>query len=403
MARWKMMRVLVGVLMSVILLAGGYAAGLSVTPAAGSAKDVTPSPQLEIQPLAPAYEVVPLETEYVTACAIQHHPVAIDPNHPAPAIKENLDNMIRVMEGTYHAMFGGHKHLMVFEEFPLCGYDNTWTREEWLRIAIEVPNGKEVKAIGEWAKEHGTYVFFGTHFQEPDEWPGHFFNGCILIGPTGEIILKHWKAYSGFPGLGLEYATTVHDVLDEFLERYGWDAVWPVARTPIGNLAGYVCSEGFVPETARSYAYQGAEILCRIFGGGGYGGGETHRTRFQMDCSFNSCWGVYSNSGSGVTINRVQRPANSRGGGSFICDNKGNILIEAADFSEQAIIYRIPIAEFRKTHKIPNIRTEIYVPIAEHNPGRYPPNLYTLYQQEHNGELPPTPEAAREWTLQHER
>lgn len=59
----------------------------------------------------------------------------------------------------------------------------------------------------------------------------HYFSASVIVGPQGTVIHKHWKAIRD-PGR-LEYATTVHDVLDEFVERYGWDAVWPVARTAL--------------------------------------------------------------------------------------------------------------------------------------------------------------------------
>jgi len=45
----------------------------------------------------------------------------------------------------------------------------------------------------------------------------------------------HWKAYWGFPGIGTEYATTVYDVLDEYVGPIRLDAVWPVAVTPIAT------------------------------------------------------------------------------------------------------------------------------------------------------------------------
>ena len=49
---------------------------------------------------------------------------------------------------------------------------------------------------------------------------GPVVSDIVLVGPDGAVIHNHWKAYGGFPGV-LEYATTVHDVLDEFVERYG--------------------------------------------------------------------------------------------------------------------------------------------------------------------------------------
>ncbi|MFC1972566.1 nitrilase-related carbon-nitrogen hydrolase, partial [Chloroflexota bacterium] len=251
--------------------------------------------------------------------------------------------------------------LLVFPEFTFTGYNFEWTRDDWQKVAIEVP-GEETEIIGKKAKELDAYIVFTAHTKDPKNWPQHYFNTSLIIDPRGEVIHQHWKAYRCTAGV-YEWATTVHDVLDKFVEMYGWDAIWPIAQTPIGNLATYVCSEGFAPETARAFAFKGAEILCRCWGGGGSPVEKAGKGRlqFRADCANSLVYGIM---------------ANCANGGSMIVDPLGRIQQEILDDREGVIFERIPIAQFRSEHARPFIRTEIYVPSLTQVPGRFPPNMY---------------------------
>jgi predicted amidohydrolase len=326
--------------------------------------------------LKSTYPRVPLQEDEVWVASIQMNPLPIDPRRPAPGIRRNLVHMLDLCDAAC-AYPIRRPRLLVFPEFTLNGFSNLWTKQDWMRIALNVP-GPETDLIARKAKELNAYIVFASHTQDRD-WPGHHFNSSILVGPDG-LKHVHWKAYGGFPGT-LEFGATVHDVLDEFVERYGWDAVWPVARTPIGNIATYVCSEGMVPETARMFALQGAEIICRCIGGGGWGEqpGDQFITQFRADCAFSQVYGIYSNGGSGATINGKPSFECHRGGNSMVVDPGGAIISQAVDSREQPVTAAIPIALFRQKHRIPRIRTEIYAPMYERYPGYIPPNLYSTY------------------------
>ncbi|MFC2032272.1 nitrilase-related carbon-nitrogen hydrolase [Chloroflexota bacterium] len=321
------------------------------------------------------YEAVELTYKDIGACAVQMNPMPVNSKQPKKGIKANLEHMLFLCDAASASVLR-KPNLLVFPEFTLTGWDLVWTLKDWLNVAIEVP-GEETEAIGKKARQCNYYIVFACHTKDRD-WPGHYFNTSIIIDPSGEVIHKHWKAYSGGPGG--EWGTTVHDVLDEFINRYGWDAVWPVASTQIGNIATYVCSEGFVPETARAFAFKGAEILCRcIGGGGGENKGGRFPLQFRADCAASNVYGVYSNGGSGATFNGV-RVENGAGGSSMIVDPFGRIMNQATD-SREAIIYdTIPIASFRDQRDRPFIRTELYAPVLEQYPGKYPPNMYSKYR-----------------------
>ncbi len=318
----------------------------------------------------PNYEVVPLKSETIGIASCQMNPdKQVDPNNPKKVQRKNLEKMlflcdVAAMQAGGTPMGPPKVDLLVFPEFTFTGFNFEWTRDDWQKIAIEIP-GEETDIIGKKAKELDAYIVFTAHTKDPKNWPTHYFNKSIVIDPSGEVIHQHWKAYRCTAGV-YEWATTVHDVLDKFVEMYGWDAIWPVARTPIGNLATYTCSEGFAPETARAFTFKGAEILCRCWGGGGSPTQKAGKGRlqFRADCANSLVYGIM---------------ANTDNGGSMIVDPLGRVMQEILDNREGVIYDRIPIAQFRSEHTRPFIRTEIYVPALTVVPGRFPPNMYADY------------------------
>ncbi|MFO1508596.1 MAG: hypothetical protein U1F31_02375 [Steroidobacteraceae bacterium] len=118
----------------------------------------------------------------------------------------------------------------------------------------------ESAVIGERAKHYGCYVAFGCYARDKD-WPNHVINMSVIVGPDGNIVKQQWKARNilgAFGGIGL-IGTTVYDVLDRYVEMYGWDATLPVARTDIGNIA--MTAVGMEPMLYQALAMKGAEIL----------------------------------------------------------------------------------------------------------------------------------------------
>ena len=126
-------------------------------------------------------------------------------------------------------------------------------------MAAEIP-GPETDFLGKLAKEKGTYII-GQLKERLPEYKDRFFNTIFIIDDNGEVIYKHHKNIVVF----VEHSTTPHDVYDQWVEQHGdsIDAFFPVAKTPIGNIAGTVGVEGSCPESFRAFALNGAEILYR--------------------------------------------------------------------------------------------------------------------------------------------
>ena len=56
-------------------------------------------------------------------------------------------------------------------------------------------------------------------------------------------------------------APTPHDVWDQYLDKYGLEAVFPVADTAIGRSACMASEEILYPELKRCLMMQGVEIF----------------------------------------------------------------------------------------------------------------------------------------------
>jgi len=299
----------------------------------------------------------------------------VDINKPEAERQKKLDYMLRLID---LAQILGTKDLLVFHEFPLHGFEFGWSREQVLRVAIDVP-GPETERIGEKAKQYNCYIHFGCYGKLPD-WPGHFHNMGIIIGPSGEIIYQRWKLFN-WPGLG--FSTTVHDVFDEYVAHYGWDAVFPVVRTDIGNLS--VCSEIMEPEAGRICAMKGVEIVIRyVTAGAGkwtltpyvyYGGGDhTFRNDFLATCLTSNYYGIFVNNSLPV-FEGLEFDLGS--GDTAIIDCNGRIMAEAASIRDTMVTAVIPLASYRKKHSIPNIPKELYQHFYnEEFVSKYPPNTF---------------------------
>ncbi len=314
------------------------------------------------------YAVVPLAKETIRLAVVQTRVKAVNAKAPVKDLRENLKHMLRAIDRVFH--FSAPADIVQFHEFPITGFD-IWSRKDILKLAIEVP-GDETEAIGAKARQHNCYIVFGSYAVDPD-WPNHVLSLTTLIGPDGAVADKHWKARNikgVFPGIEL-FTTTIYDVLDEYREMYGEDAVIPITRTPYGNLA--TSSAQREPELFRAFAMKGAEIFLRTATGGF---SETD----VIACALYN--GVYS-----TMCNNAISPDNPNffedsGGGfgnSLIIGPNGTELARARAH-ETAIRATIPIAAYRKTHRQPMVHQELYEAVLAQYQNPYGPNLFSAYQ-----------------------
>ncbi|MCS6948503.1 MAG: hypothetical protein NZM12_12895, partial [Steroidobacteraceae bacterium] len=219
------------------------------------------------------YASVPLRQEAINVTAIQSVVRSVDVRNLGPTLKANLKHVIDLIDmaqGSAEAwggerLWGAKQDLICMHEFPIQGFQ-PWTRTELNKVAFDLP-GPESDAIGARAKKYGCYISFGCYAREKD-WPRHVINMSVLVGPDGNIVSKQWKARNilGLFGEGALIGSTVYDVLDRYVEMYGWDATLPVARTDIGNIA--ITAVGAEPILYQCLALKGTEILVLSVTGG---------------------------------------------------------------------------------------------------------------------------------------
>lgn len=313
------------------------------------------------------YDTVPLRQPTIELGVVQSRVRGVDASSPHKGLKENLSHMLDLIDASFH--FGGKPDVLFFHEFPLTGW-NTWTRAEILRFAPEIP-GEESEAIGAKAKEHGCYIVFGSYAQDHD-WPDHVLSLTTIVGPEGHVVDTHWKARNikgVFPGIEL-FTTTIYDVLDRYVEMYGPDAVIPVSRTDVGNIA--TSSIQLEPELFRAFAMKGTELMLRTATGG------FNRTDVQACAMYNGFYSAIVNNATSPG-NPGFFPATATTGGSAVFGPRGEVLAEAGTQSETIVRARIPIAEFRHQHRQPFVHMDLYRPVFDAYRNAYGPNLFDSY------------------------
>ena len=313
------------------------------------------------------YDTVPLRKDRIRVTAVQSIMRAVrNTKNPAREMKANVDHMIDMIDMANG--FPGPQDLVCFHEQPIMGW-NPWTREEVLRVAIEVP-GPETEALGKKAKEYGCYITFGTYAKDPD-WPGHLLLNGILIGPDGNVVANHWKTNNvrGFiPGWDI-FTTSIYDVLDRYREMYGEDAVLPLARTDVGNIS---CSiTPFQPDVIRALAMKGLEVRLSS-SSGGYSVAEA-----EVIARHNRLWSVVCN--QSISPEQPGFPEASGSGDTAIFAPNG-IAARAKTAHEEFVTASIPIAQFRQSRTIPaGVPIEMLLPVHNQYVPRYGPNVQADY------------------------
>jgi predicted amidohydrolase len=321
------------------------------------------------------YATVPLRQESINVTAIQSRVRSVDVRNLAPTMKANLDHVLHLVdiaqgspeEWGGERLWGAKQDLVCLHEFPIQGFQ-PWTRSELNKVAFELP-GPETEAIAARAKRYGCYIAFGCYAKE-EGWPRHVINMSVIVGPDGNIVAKHWKARNilGLFGENALIGTTVYDVLDRYVEMYGWDAVLPVARTDIGNIA--MTAVGMEPLLYQCLALKGAEILVMSVTGGSNAESATATARYNR---------IYTvGVGNSVSPDNLgfMESAGGKDEGTVIVDPRGTVLAKTDNHHEDSASTRIPIGEFRSTRRFPEVPIALFRPVLEQYEPLFGPNNF---------------------------
>ena len=169
------------------------------------------------------------------------------------ALRENLE---RTCEHVRTAARYSRSKVVVFPEFCLHGFQPGRSNVDWIEASIQVP-GPETAQLGRAAKAAGCYVAVMV-YEVIDAYPGRFWNTALVFDPQGEVALIYRKLYA------MTGKTRPGDVYDDYVRRFGPQSLFPVLRTPFGNLGALICYDINFPEVTRCLALNGAEVFLHL-------------------------------------------------------------------------------------------------------------------------------------------
>ncbi|WP_225755227.1 nitrilase-related carbon-nitrogen hydrolase [Actinotalea sp. Marseille-Q4924] len=170
-----------------------------------------------------------------------------------------------VMVGAWE---GAPVRLVVIPEMAIQGMiaNIPGNRDKEKHFAVTIP-GPETDELAKKAVQLDTYIAAELYMVKDPDFEDRYFNVAFIIDPSGEIVYQRAKATSDAYEGGMLGNMNPHDVWDEWIAKKGngnvMDAIFPVARTEIGNIGIAICHEGVYPEVARGLAMNGAEIIIR--------------------------------------------------------------------------------------------------------------------------------------------
>ncbi|MBI4470048.1 MAG: nitrilase [Acidobacteria bacterium] len=288
-----------------------------------------------------------VDTLYYRALALQvtcHAVNALtDRDQVRGRMRETIDRLSLQIAASI-AFLGRDTKLVQLPEYFLTGFPMGETIEGWaLKAGIEM-NGPEYEALGRIAQDNRIFLS-GNAYELDSHFPGLYFQTCFVIDPGGRVVLRYRRLNSMF-------APTPHDVWTRYLEVYGLEGVFPVARTEIGNLGAVASDEILFPEIARCMAMRGAEVLLHpsseIFG----------RERSAKEiCKLARAVEnqVYVISANSAGILGTSIPVASVDGGSKIVDYRGLVLAEAGAGESIAAYADLDLPALRRSRRRPGM------------------------------------------------
>ncbi|MEM7586271.1 MAG: nitrilase-related carbon-nitrogen hydrolase [Acidobacteriota bacterium] len=279
-----------------------------------------------------------------------------------------LERLHRQIIGS-RAFIGSDVRLVVLPEYFLTGYPMGEPIAVWAQKAALDVDGPEYERMAKTCQQLGIYLS-GNAYERDAHFPGIYFQTSFLIDDQGEVVLRYRR-------LNSMYAPTPHDVWDRYLEIYGADSIFPVARTALGNIGAIASEEILYPEVARCLAMRGAEIFLHSTSEA-FGDGDTPKDIAKKARAIENLAYVVSANSAGITDTPI--PASSADGGSKVIDYRGKIVAAAATGESMTAHAEIDPAAVRRTRRRPGMmnllarqRFELYAASYAEN-SFHPPN-----------------------------
>ncbi|MCX5813158.1 MAG: acyltransferase [Proteobacteria bacterium] len=154
-----------------------------------------------------------------------------------PVFGEKEGNIEKVL----HALKDVDADLIVLPELFATGYQFI-SHEEVDRLSEQVPQGYTTEILVGLSRSKGMYIVAGI----PEKHGEKFFNSAILTGPDGYIGI---------------YRKT-HLFFEENIWFTPGDTGFEVFHTAIGRIGIMICFDWIFPESMRTLALKGAEVVA---------------------------------------------------------------------------------------------------------------------------------------------
>ncbi|AUT01021.1 nitrilase [Nostoc sp. CENA543] len=287
----------------------------------------------------------PLETFRALALQITCHAVnqARDRQEAGILMQQAIARLTQQIAASV-AFIGGDCRLIVLPEYFLTGFPMGESMEVWANKACLEINGAEYEALSNIAQKYSIFLAGNAYELDPN-FPTLYFQTSFVIDPSGTVVLRYRRLNSMF-------APTPHDVWDKYLDCYGLDGVFPVAKTAIGNLAALASEEILYPEVARCLAMRGAEIFLHSTSEI-YNKHLTPKDAAKITRAVENMAYVISANTAGLANSPI--PIGSVDGGSKIIDHRGLVLAETGAGESMAAFAEIDLAALRRDRRRPGL------------------------------------------------
>ncbi len=257
---------------------------------------------------------------------------------------ERIERQIAASVG----LLGRDTLLITVPEFFLTGPPTDETVHQWRdKAALEI-DGRVYEALSAMVQRQQIY-FSGNAYEQDPFFPELYFQTSFIIGPNGDILLRYRR-------LNAMYTPTPHDVWELYVDAYGYDSLFPVAKTNIGNLACIASEDILFPEVARCLSMRGAEVL--IHSTSEIGSPQlTQKNIAKQARAIENMTYVLSANSAGIVGSSL--PSGTTDGGSKIIDPKGIVLAEAAYGESVVANADIDLAALREFRQRPAIGNQL--------------------------------------------
>ncbi|RJF93830.1 nitrilase-related carbon-nitrogen hydrolase [Sphingomonas cavernae] len=254
---------------------------------------------------------------------------------------------------------GSPVRLAVLPEYFLTSYPGRISIPDFAEKAALDIDGPEYAALGKVASAQNLFLA-GNAYERDPHFPGIYFQTSFVVAPSGEVVLRYRRLNSMF-------APTPHDVWSKYLDIYGLDGVFPVAKTEIGNLAAIASEEILYPEIARAHALRGAEIFVHSSSEIGSPLATPKQIAKRARAFENIAYVVSANTAG---IEGTAMPMASADGNSIVIDYKGNPLAESSPGETFTAFADLDLNALRTQRRKPGMtnflarqRLELFAPV----------------------------------------